>query len=416
MSSEELVQPLTLKYRPRSFPDMVGQRAARVTLTQMIRTGRIPPALVLHGSWGSGKTTSARIVAAALNCEHEDVTVRPCGKCPTCEAIVDGKSSDVIEIDAASSGLVEDIRDLRQHLRFQPLRRYRVAILDECHELTVKAQQALLKVLEEPSPRVVFILPTTNVDRLLPTITSRCFSVRFQRITVTDIADRVLYIARQEGFPVSRELALGIADRSQGALRDAVMLLDQCMLVGIQTPDQLAVLLGDSNVAVRIIEALAKGDLPEAFEASRAGLEALPSPSDLIGRLVTTLRRLLVLSSLQGGTEAAPLTPPATEAERALAPNLAPARLVAALRVVWDYYRSIAPAADAFAAMDLVVVMLGQALSGSQIATSKPAVSANAPAVTSADTSGAPNTSTGSSAPAETVDDILARFGSSKAT
>ncbi len=404
MSSEELVQPLTLKYRPRRFADMVGQRAARVTLTQMIRTGRIPPALMLHGSWGSGKTTSARIVAAALNCEAEDVESRPCGECVTCEAVVDGKSSDVIEIDAASSGLAEDMRDLRQQVRFQPLRRYRVVILDECHELTVKGQQTLLKVLEEPPPRVVFLLATTNVDRVLSTITSRCFSVRFQRITLSDIADRLMHISEREAFGLTRELALGIADRSQGALRDAVMMLDQCMLVGIQTSDQLSVLLGDSNVAVRILDALSKSDYPEAFEAAREGLESVPSPSDLVSRLVITMRRLLVLSSLQGSQDAPPLAPPATEAERALAPKLAPARLVGGLRVIWEYYRAVAPAADAFAAMDLIVVMLGQALAAPQTSPSR----ASSISPTSQDTTSPPKTSAGSSSPAETVDDILA--------
>lgn len=409
MSSDDLVQPLTLKYRPRRFADMVGQRAARVTLMQMIRTGRIPPAAILHGSWGSGKTTSARIIAAALNCEHDDVEVRPCGKCPTCEAIVDGKSTDVIEVDAASSGTIDEVRELRNQVRFQPLGRYRVVILDECHELTIKGQQALLKVLEEPPPRVVFLLATTNVDRVLPTIASRCFSIRFHRITLADIADRLVYIGTNEGFPVTRELALGIADRSQGALRDAIMLLDQCMLVGIQTPDQLAVLLGDSNITVRLVDALSKGDLPGSFACAHEGLEALPAPSDLIARVVSTLQRLLVLSSLQGGTEASPLSPPATEAERLLAPKLAPARLVSALRVIWEYYRSIAPAADARAAMDLLVVMLSQALSGAQSGQAKPVTAAMSGSMTSQDTSGGPKPQVGTSSPSvETVADILA--------
>ncbi|MFA7264913.1 MAG: DNA polymerase III subunit gamma/tau [Candidatus Nanopelagicales bacterium] len=403
--------PLTLRYRPRRFEDMVGQLAARVTLQRMIMTDRIPPALLLHGSWGSGKTTSARIVAAALNCEEEDSAQRPCGKCPTCDAVVDGKSSDVIEIDAASSGGAEEMRDLRQQVRRHPMRRYIVVLLDECHELTAKGQQTLLKVLEEPPPRVVFMLATTNVDRVLPTIASRCFSVRFQRIKTSDIAARVSWIGEREGFDVSTELASAIADRSQGALRDAVMLLDQCSLVGIATPDDLSVLLGDTDTELKILTALADGDLPAAFEACRAGMEALPSPSDLVARLVTSMRRLLVLTSLQGGTGPVPLSPPPTSAEIALAPRFVGPRLVAGMRAVWEYYASIAPAADAYAAMDLLIVMLGAALSGGQPAASKSVPSVTSVPVTSKDSRVGPNTPAGPSSPAATADDLLARYG-----
>lgn len=405
MSSDVSALPLTLKYRPRRFEDMVGQKPARVLLMQMIRTGKVPPALLLHGSWGSGKTTSARIVAAALNCEAEDPAARPCGGCETCRLVVDGKSTDVTEIDAASSGGAEDMRDLRQQVRFAPLGRYRVIVLDECHELTVKGQQALLKVLEEPPPRVIFILATTNVDKVLETISSRCFLVQFQRITVKDIAERLLYIASQEGLPLSQEMALAIADRSQGAMRDAVMLLQQCSLVGVQTPEHLSVLMGDSTVTLRLIEALSKADYPTAFACVREGLEALPSPQDLVARLVGSLTRLLTLASLQGSRDAAPLSPPATESEWVLASKLDPARLVMAMRVVWEYSSRIAPATDAFAAMELLAVMLGQALAGGQT----PRVSQpSTPTLTSQDRTVVSNTSVGASSPAATVDDILA--------
>jgi DNA polymerase-3 subunit gamma/tau len=402
-------QVLALKYRPRRFEDMVGQRAPRALLRQMIRTEKIPNALMLAGSYGSGKTTVARIVAAALNCEADSPEQRPCGGCATCQSIVDCRSSDVTEVDAASSGLVDDIREIRQQMRFQPIGRYRVVIFDECHEMTVKGQQALLKILEEPPPRVISIFATTNVDRVLDTIVSRCFLVQFQRITVKDIASRLSYIAKNEGMELSPDLALAIADRSHGAMRDAVMTLDQCSLVNIRSVEQLAMLMGDSNVTLNLIAAMLKNDLPTAFEHVREGLESLPSPSELVSRLVVSMQRLLVLSSLPSGAQSSPLAPPATDAERALAANVAPARLVAGMRVVWEYHRSIAPAVDAFASMNLLVVMLSQALSGTQ-ATGR--VSAPAVSRTSSSSSVMSNTSAGSSAPAETVDDILARAAS----
>lgn len=397
----ESTQPLTLKYRPRRFQDMIGQNSARVLLMQMVRTGNVPPGLLLHGSHGGGKTSAARIVAASLNCEADSVEARPCGGCVTCQAVVDGKSSDVIEIDAASSGLAEDMRELRQQVRYQPIARYRVVILDEAHELSVKGQQTLLKVLEEPPPHVVFILATTNVDKVLDTIASRCFLIQFHRITSKDISARLLYIAQSEDFPLSEDLALAIAERSAGAMRDAVMLFQQCVLVGVQSPDQLQVLMGDSDLSVRLLASLIRGDYPTSFDLAREGLETLPSPTELIARLVTSLRRLLVLSSLHSGSAASPLVPPATDAERAVAGNLAPARAVAGLRVVWDYYRSVAPSADAYAAMDLVIAMLGQALSGSHVSGSQQHSQTQLP-------SAAPKYSTGPASPAVTVDDILA--------
>jgi DNA polymerase III subunit gamma/tau len=282
---------LTLKYRPRTFSDMVGQKAVRAVLKQLVVSGRLPGGLLLHGGWGAGKTTAARIIAAALNCEREDAAQRPCGQCVTCESSVDGRSPDVLEIDAASSNRVEDMRELREQVRFAPMRRVRVVILDEVHALSAAAFQALLKILEEPAGSVLFVLATTNLDRVPETIVSRCFNLEFRRITVPDIAGRVQYIADSEGYEMESGLATAIAGRSHGALRDGVMLLQQCMTVGVRNPAQLVALMGDTDVEVEILLALARSDLPKAFELAQRGLEALPSPSDLIARLVTCLRR-----------------------------------------------------------------------------------------------------------------------------
>jgi len=211
---------------------------------------------------------------------------------------------------------------------------------------------------------VLFQLCTTNLDKVPETIASRCFGLEFKRITVPDIAGRIRWIAEQESYQLAPELAMAIASRSHGALRDGVMLLQECMTVGVRSPEQLVALKGDTDVEARIVTALVQGKLPEAFELTQRGLEALPSPSDLVSRIVSCLKRALVLASLGPSAVPTSVSPPATPGEVALAAAAAPARFSAALRVLWDYYRSVAPAADAFAAMDLVVVMLAEALSG----------------------------------------------------
>lgn len=364
--------PWTLKYRPHSFTEVTGQKAARVVLQRMVAKDDVRSALLFHGSHGSGKTSMARILAAALNCEIGNSSSRPCGVCPICVSTAEGRSLDVTEIDAASSGLAADMRALREAVRFAAQSRYRVIILDECHSMSPTGFQTLLKTLEEPPANTVFILVTTHLDKVPDTIASRCLSVEFRRLTETQIAGRLDQIAKAEGLDLSSELARAIAARCKGIARDSVSLLEQCAMVGIKTPDQLAVLLGDSDHGLAILRPLAymsagsgnpptlSGDYAEAFKATEAALAVLPSPSEVVAAVVRTLRRVLCVTV--AGEGGAGLNPPATTGEIALAGQLDSARCVTAMRVVWEYYSKVAPAADAYAAMDLLITLLGQAL------------------------------------------------------
>lgn len=226
---KSLYQVLYRKWRPRCFADVVGQPQVTVTLQNELMAGRIAHAYLFTGSRGTGKTTCAKILAKAVNCLHPQ-DGDPCGECEICRAADDGSLMDIVEIDAASNNGVDNIRTLREEANFTPASaKYRVYIIDEVHMLSVGAFNALLKTLEEPPPHVIFILATTEVHKLPATILSRCQRFDFRRIPPEDIADRLDYVARQEGATVDRDAAFLLARLADGALRDALSLLDQCL-------------------------------------------------------------------------------------------------------------------------------------------------------------------------------------------
>lgn len=217
------------KYRPRFFADVVGQPQVTETLKNELQRGRVAHAYLFTGSRGTGKTTCAKILAKAVNC-LSPVDSDPCGECAVCRGLDDGSILDVMEIDAASNNGIESIRALIEESSFTPAAaKYRVYIIDEVHMLSVQAFNALLKTLEEPPAHVVFILATTEVHKLLPTILSRCQRFDFRRIDPALMADRLEYVAGREEAQIDREAALLIARLADGALRDALSLLDQCL-------------------------------------------------------------------------------------------------------------------------------------------------------------------------------------------
>ena len=226
-------EPLHHKYRPTSFDELVGQDAITSTLKQALRSDRISPAYIFSGPRGTGKTSSARIFAKSLNClKSEKATTLPCGKCEICTGINSGNALDVIEIDAASNTGVENIRDLIERSRFAPAKaRWKVYVIDECHMLSTAAFNALLKTLEEPPRQVVFILATTDPQRVLPTILSRCMRFDFKRIGVHDLENHLISIAKKEEIMIDEEAISLIAKHSEGGLRDAESLLDQVSLL-----------------------------------------------------------------------------------------------------------------------------------------------------------------------------------------
>lgn len=224
-----MYQVLYRKWRPRTFADVYGQPTVTTALKNELKTGRLAHAYLFTGSRGTGKTSCAKILAKAVNC-LSPVDGDPCNQCAICQAIDSGATMDVMEIDAAANNGVDNIRELREEVGFTPaMAKYRVYIIDEVHELSPSAFNALLKTLEEPPAHVIFILATTEVHKLPATILSRCQRFDFGRIPPEDIAARIGHIAGQEGFTVTEDAALLIARLADGALRDALSLLDQCL-------------------------------------------------------------------------------------------------------------------------------------------------------------------------------------------
>ncbi len=219
------------KWRPKTFDDVAGQPHITETLKNELVSGRLSHAYLFIGSRGTGKTSCAKILAKAVNCPHSKGG-NPCNECEICRGIDNGSVLDVVEIDAASNNGVDNIRDLREEAYFTPAEtKYRVYIIDEVHMLSAGAFNALLKTLEEPPEHVKFILATTEVHKLPATILSRCQRFDFKRISPEDMADRILYIAEHEDFSVTEDAALLIARLADGAMRDALSILDQCAAV-----------------------------------------------------------------------------------------------------------------------------------------------------------------------------------------
>lgn len=226
-------EPLHHKYRPQTFRDLVGQETIALTLTNALKQEKIAPAYMFTGPRGTGKTSSARILAKSLNCLASDrPTPQPCGECEACLAIAKGSALDVMEIDAASNTGVDNIREIIERSRFAPVQcRYKIYAIDECHMLSTAAFNALLKTLEEPPPQVVFILATTDPQRVLSTIISRCQRFDYRRIPLESMTAHLKYIAEQEQIAIADDALTLVAQIANGGLRDAESLLDQLSLL-----------------------------------------------------------------------------------------------------------------------------------------------------------------------------------------
>ena len=265
--------PLALKYRPATFADVIGQEHVTRTLSNALERGRTAHAYLFAGPRGSGKTTTARLLAKALNCDR-GVTGEPCGECPNCQAISTGRSLDVIEIDAASNRGIDDIKELREAVKYAPAQgRYKVYIVDEVHQLSKDAFNALLKTLEEPPRGVVFVLATTEPHKILPTILSRCQRFDFRPIPLDEIRKRLATIAEREGFELDERAEFAIAKKADGSLRDALSLLDQVVAFGGDSIDlaTLRRLIGvpDEERYLELTEVLAGGDAAAAMRFVR---------------------------------------------------------------------------------------------------------------------------------------------------
>jgi DNA polymerase III subunit gamma/tau len=296
-------QALYLKYRPRTFEEVVGQDPITRTLGNALRQGRFRHAYLFTGPRGTGKTTTARLLAKAVNC-LADAGERPCNACPLCQALNDGRLMDLIEIDAASNRGIDEIRDLREKVNFRPSAgRFKVYILDEAHMLTGEAFNALLKTLEEPPPHVVFVLVTTEPHKIPATITSRCQRFDFRRVPLETMIGRLRHIAAEEGLRVEPEALEIIARQGGGAVRDAISLLDQLASYGDEIrADQVRMVLGTvaGDAANRVVDCLAEGDAAGGLDAINLAVGDGADPRQLGREVVEVLRGLLLIQQGAG--------------------------------------------------------------------------------------------------------------------
>ena len=226
-------QALYRKWRPHLWNEVVGQDHIIQTLKNAVRSDRVGHAYLFAGPRGTGKTTTARLIAKAVNCLNEDLSIRPCDQCQHCREVNEGRFLDLIEIDAASNTSVDDVRELRDKINFAPTSgKYKVYIIDEVHMLSTAAFNALLKTLEEPPPHAIFVLATTEAHKIPPTVLSRCQRHEFRRIPVQDIVQHLQSLSQKENIHIDQDALTLIARQSTGSLRDAISLLDQLAASG----------------------------------------------------------------------------------------------------------------------------------------------------------------------------------------
>ena len=326
-------QPLHHKYRPQRFDQLVGQEAITATLGNALTSNRIAPAYLFSGPRGTGKTSSARILARSLNCQNSDgPTPEPCGTCDLCRTIASGTALDVIEIDAASNTGVDNIRELIERSRFAPVQaRWKVYVVDECHMLSTAAFNALLKTLEEPPPKVVFVLATTDPQRVLPTILSRCQRFDFRRIPLDALEQHLTWIAKEESIAIQPEAIHVVAQRSQGGLRDAESLLDQLSLL---PPPIEANAVWDLLGAVpeqellALAQAMTSSEPVALLEATRNLLDRGRDPGAVLQGLAGVLRDLVLMAAAPNRPELTGVSPQFRDQLPELAKSIGRTRLL----------------------------------------------------------------------------------------
>lgn len=295
------------KYRPGTFDDVIGQPHIVQTLMNAVSTKRIAHAYLFSGTRGVGKTTVARILAKALNCE-QGPTGHPCNRCPNCQEIMRGSSVDVVEIDGASNTSVDDVREIRENVKFSPFRgQYRVYIIDEVHMLSNSAFNALLKTLEEPPAHVVFIFATTEIHKIPATILSRCQHYNFRRIAQTEIMKQLRHVAEQEQLALEERSLVALARASEGSLRDALSLLDQAVAFGGKTIEHhdLEILLGavPHELVQNLINAVMAQNSSAALTVLASLLDQGHDLRAFCANVVEQFRHLLVASVVPAPVE-----------------------------------------------------------------------------------------------------------------
>jgi DNA polymerase-3 subunit gamma/tau len=331
VAEEKQYQSLYRKYRPQVPDEVLGQEHVVRALVGAVREGRLAHAFLFCGPRGTGKTSTARILAKMVNCENSP-TAEPCGKCEQCVRIADGSHLDVVEIDAASHGGVDDARELRERAPTAPaLGREKVYIIDEAQRLSREAFDALLKVFEEPPPGVRFVLATTEPHKMPATIVGRCQRFDFRRASSEVVADHLKRVAAQEGITLSAQAAEAMARQAEGSFRDALSLLDQASVLGGAEvgQDVLAQLLGAPHAEVQyaLADAVAVGDTSTVFELVDRLVQEGQDLRHATSEALQHCRNLLIANAAPGQADLLDLTPDEYERLRAQASKFQPAEL-----------------------------------------------------------------------------------------
>ena len=349
------------KWRPKTFEDVTGQPQVTQTLKQELVAGRIAHAYLFTGSRGTGKTTCAKILAKAINCLNP-IDGEPCGTCEICRGIDEGSVTDVVEIDAASNNGVDNIRMLREEAGFTPaMAKYRVYIIDEVHMLSIGAFNALLKTLEEPPAHVVFILATTEVHKMPATILSRCQRFEFKRISPDDSAQRLCYIAREEGADLDDEAALLIARLADGALRDALSILDQC--IGVRNHVTTEVVCSTVGIVGRehlyqLVDAAASQNSAKALELIDQLYRGSKDMARLCEELSVYFRNMMLIKTMKDARAFIPVSEEEFQSLTKQALSLSLTAILHGLDTIQDALEKIYRGANARITFEMTMIQL----------------------------------------------------------